>query len=182
MCGFQLIYQKGNNMFITLGNTLAIEKSSMGKIKKSKRSSLLSQTSCHIPYSKTHLLRSLPTTHQIWLTDLGKNISRNSRVATLQRIAIHVIVFSDCDSSSKPMFLRTSIISIHQYVFILNALLTYGVTNIYVSGGSLKVIKTWISTFIIFCFTYNYIFPRFCESDYTLKGLDLVDGHITNLK
>ena len=97
------------------GEHSAIEKSSMGKIKKSKRSSLLSQTSCHIPYSKTHLLRSLLTTHQICLTDLGENISRNSRVATLQRIAIHVIVFSDCDSSSKPMFLRTSILSIHQF-------------------------------------------------------------------
>ena len=33
MIGFQLIYQIGNNMFTTLGKTLAIEKSSMGFLK-----------------------------------------------------------------------------------------------------------------------------------------------------
>ena len=61
-----------------------------------------------IPYSKTHLLRSLPTTHPIWLKYLGQNISINSRVATLQRIAVRIITFSDCTASSKPLFVRIS--------------------------------------------------------------------------
>ena len=37
---------------------------------------------------------------QIW----GQNISRSSRVATLQRIAVRIITFSDCNASSKPPF------------------------------------------------------------------------------
>ena len=62
---------------------------------------------------------------QIW----GQNLSRSSRVATLQRIAVRIITFSDCNASSKPLFSQTSILSIHQYVFKLNIMLAYEVLN-----------------------------------------------------
>ena len=62
---------------------------------------------------------------QIW----GQNISRSLRVATLQRIAVRIITFSDYNASSKPLFSQTSILSIHQYVFKLNVMLAYEVLN-----------------------------------------------------
>ena len=73
---------------------------------------------------------------QIW----GQNISRSSRVATLQRIAVRIITFSDCNASSKPLFSQTKILSIHQYVFKLNVMLAYEVLS--VSGISSTVVKT----------------------------------------
>ena len=78
-------------------------------------------------WSKTHPIIQPHIQYglQIW----GQNISRSSRVATLQRIAVRIITFSDCNASSKPLFSQTKILSIHQYVFKLNAILTYEVLN-----------------------------------------------------
>ena len=57
------------------------------------------------------------------------NISRSLRVATLQRIGVRIITFSDYNASSKPLFSQTSILSIHQYVFKLNVMLAYEALN-----------------------------------------------------
>ena len=57
MIGFQLIYQIGNNMFTTLGKTLAIEKSSMGFLKARFRADLVS--SIHKRSLKCYCLYSL---------------------------------------------------------------------------------------------------------------------------
>ena len=62
---------------------------------------------------------------QIW----GQNISRNSRVARLQKIAVRLMTFSDHNAPSKPLFVRTNILSIQDYVFKLNVSLAHYILN-----------------------------------------------------
>lgn len=62
---------------------------------------------------------------QVW----GQNLSRSSRVSRLQRIEVRIIKFSDSKASSQPMFIRTSTLSIHRFVFKLNVMLAHEILN-----------------------------------------------------
>ena len=62
---------------------------------------------------------------QIW----GQNLLRVSRVARLQKIAVRMITFSDYNTTSKPLFTRTNILSVQDYVFKLNITLAHEILN-----------------------------------------------------
>lgn len=62
---------------------------------------------------------------QIW----GQNLSRVSRVARLQKIAVRIITFSEYNATSKPLFTRTNILSVQDYVFKLNITLAHEILN-----------------------------------------------------
>ena len=62
---------------------------------------------------------------QIW----GQNLLRVSRVARLQKIAVRMITFSDYNTPSKPLFTRTNILSVQDYVFKLNITLAHEILN-----------------------------------------------------
>ena len=62
---------------------------------------------------------------QIW----GQNLSRVSRVARLQKIAVRVMTFSEYNTPSKPLFTRMNILSVQDYVFKLNIILAHEILN-----------------------------------------------------
>ena len=85
-------------------------------------------------YVPINLLRSIyfalfhPHAHyglQIW----AQNLSPSSRVTKLQKKAVCLMTFSKINSSSKPLFLQTNIMTIKEHVFILNTKLAYQILN-----------------------------------------------------
>jgi len=62
---------------------------------------------------------------QIW----GQNLSPNSRITKLQKTAVRLMTFSNLNSSSKPLFLQTNIMTLKEYVFMLNTNLAYQTLN-----------------------------------------------------
>ena len=55
---------------------------------------------------------------QIW----GQNITSNSRIVRLQKIAVRLMTFAEYNAPSKPLFKKMNILPLSDYVFMLNAL------------------------------------------------------------
>ena len=61
----------------------------------------------------------------------GQNITSNSRIVRLQKIAVRLMTFAEYNAPSKPLFKRMNILPLSDYVFMLNALTAFdnGSTN-----------------------------------------------------
>ena len=62
---------------------------------------------------------------QIW----GQDITSNSRIARLQKIAVRIMTFAEYNAPSSPLFKRINIMPISDCIFLLNALTAYDNLN-----------------------------------------------------